>query len=314
MVVVKQPDGSLKSTTLKVKFGYFKILNAKEKVVKVIVNDKETNLLLRLSESGDVYYPEEVIENTKMMRKGSDVSTFSEKEIKPKTLPHSPVKKNNENHIDLSTVDDNNIIMYSNIIDDSKFSNNISSLTVHNENNEFERKGGRKNTFENNVSRKSITNYSKIAEDIKKLENNSLRKSSFESLSIKQKESFNDIESVKSRKSMENTNKNHVGFKLSEKDFIVRKNSSKYEISNFNVEINSETEKINLDFSKCWNNVTSNKNSDVETLFYNNLVTEQEFTNDPWSIINSNNLAFRFNDTLYNWKAIAPIILHNLIF
>lgn len=312
MVVVKQPDGTLQATSLKVKFGYFKILNAKEKLVKVKVNEKETNLILRLSESGDVYFPEEIREKNNIKRKGSDISVMSEKEIKPKSLPHSPIKNQNVNHLDLSIVDEENIIMYSGIDDNNQTLN--TNHIQNNNNTDLERKAGRKNTFENNVSRKSITMYSKISEDIKKIENNQYRKNSYESCSIKPKESFNDIESISSRKSMDNCNLNNEINKKYSKHSNARKFSSKLEVSSFNVEISSQNEKINLDFSKCWNNVISNSNSNVETLFYNNLVTEEEFNNDPWSVINSNNLAFRYNDTLYNWKAIAPIILHQLIF
>ncbi len=80
MIAVKQPDGSVQSTTIKAKFGYLKILNAKEKKVIVNVNGNLSSLQLRLSESGDVYFPEEIKKylnknENKLERKGSDLST-----------------------------------------------------------------------------------------------------------------------------------------------------------------------------------------------------------------------------------------------
>ena len=90
MIAVSQPDKTFKSTSLKIKFGYLKILNAKEKKVNVIVNGEVVSLELRLSETGEVYYPEEVkkivrIGNTKndeknsidFNRKYSDISSES---------------------------------------------------------------------------------------------------------------------------------------------------------------------------------------------------------------------------------------------
>ena len=59
MVVIKHPDGSLKATPLRVRFGQFKILKAKEKNVQVFVNDKHIDLPMRLSEHGEVYVTED---------------------------------------------------------------------------------------------------------------------------------------------------------------------------------------------------------------------------------------------------------------
>lgn len=55
MIVIRHPDGSLKSSPLRVRFGQFKILKAKEKKVQIIVNDKTIELPMRLSEHGEVY-------------------------------------------------------------------------------------------------------------------------------------------------------------------------------------------------------------------------------------------------------------------
>ena len=60
MIVIKQPDDTYKMSPMLVRFGQFRILKAKEKNVQVYINDKKTDLLMRLSEQGEAYVLREV--------------------------------------------------------------------------------------------------------------------------------------------------------------------------------------------------------------------------------------------------------------
>ena len=60
MIVIKQPDDTYKISPMLVRFGQFRILKAKEKNVQVYINDKKTDLLMRLSEQGEAYVLREV--------------------------------------------------------------------------------------------------------------------------------------------------------------------------------------------------------------------------------------------------------------
>ena len=55
MIVIKQPDGKLKSTPLNVRFGNFRVIKAKYKRVKVNVNGKDIPLQMKLNEFGQAY-------------------------------------------------------------------------------------------------------------------------------------------------------------------------------------------------------------------------------------------------------------------
>ncbi|CCD26494.1 phosphatidate phosphatase PAH1 NDAI_0H03210 [Naumovozyma dairenensis CBS 421] len=56
VIVVEQPDGTLACSPFHVRFGKFQILKPSQKKVEVIVNDKSTNIPMKLSESGEAYF------------------------------------------------------------------------------------------------------------------------------------------------------------------------------------------------------------------------------------------------------------------
>ena len=62
VVVVPQPDGSLRSTPFHVRFGKLQLLNPQEKVVAITVNDTPTELTMKLGYSGEAYFVEETFE------------------------------------------------------------------------------------------------------------------------------------------------------------------------------------------------------------------------------------------------------------
>lgn len=59
VVVVEQPDGSLKCTPFHVRFGRLKVLRSKEKVIRIMVNGKLTELCMKTGETGEAYFVHE---------------------------------------------------------------------------------------------------------------------------------------------------------------------------------------------------------------------------------------------------------------
>jgi phosphatidate phosphatase LPIN len=57
IITVVGPNGKLNSSPFHIRFGTLQILNTKEKIVEVFVNGKKKELTLKLSSSGDAYFP-----------------------------------------------------------------------------------------------------------------------------------------------------------------------------------------------------------------------------------------------------------------
>ena len=59
IVVVEQPDGSLKCTPWHLRFGRLKVLRSKEKVIRIMINGKLTELCMKIGEAGEAYFVHE---------------------------------------------------------------------------------------------------------------------------------------------------------------------------------------------------------------------------------------------------------------
>ena len=53
VIVVKQPDGSLKSTPFFCRFGKKKVMRPTDKLVQVYINDSETPIKMKLGSQGE---------------------------------------------------------------------------------------------------------------------------------------------------------------------------------------------------------------------------------------------------------------------
>ena len=62
VVVVPQPDGTLRSTPFHVRFGKLQLLNPQEKVVTITINDAPAAFTMKLGYSGEAYFVEEALE------------------------------------------------------------------------------------------------------------------------------------------------------------------------------------------------------------------------------------------------------------
>jgi phosphatidate phosphatase LPIN len=89
VIVVRQKDGSLKSTPFYARFGSFKIIKSKEKIVSIKVNGIETDVKMKLSSSGDAYFLES--ENNRL----SLINNLSQEDNKSTDVPNSVSEKKN---------------------------------------------------------------------------------------------------------------------------------------------------------------------------------------------------------------------------
>ena len=60
VIAVQQKDGSYKATPFHVRFGKFDVLNCKDKIVNIEINNKPTHVTMKLGGSGEAYFEEEV--------------------------------------------------------------------------------------------------------------------------------------------------------------------------------------------------------------------------------------------------------------
>ena len=118
IIVIKQEDGSIKSTPFHVRFGTLKIVKSKEKLISIKINGEDVSLKMKLSSSGDAYF----------------IADNNEKVIKNKDCINS-LKKNSETNI-------------KNIPEDTKLNNNISYIYKKNN----------KNIIENYINNKEYIN------------------------------------------------------------------------------------------------------------------------------------------------------------
>lgn len=56
VIVVEHPDGRLSCSPFHVRFGKFQILKPSQKKVQVFINEKLSNMPMKLSDSGEAYF------------------------------------------------------------------------------------------------------------------------------------------------------------------------------------------------------------------------------------------------------------------
>ena len=97
IIVIRYPDGTLKSSPFHVRFGTLKILKTKEKIVNISVNGQNSELMMRLSSSGDAYFLQELkkqdLENTPDYEKSNYVV---ERKNSAPVSPNRTTKNENE--------------------------------------------------------------------------------------------------------------------------------------------------------------------------------------------------------------------------
>jgi phosphatidate phosphatase LPIN len=59
IIVVRQQDGSFKCTPFHVRFGRLKVLRSREKVIRIMVNGKLTDICMKIGDAGEAYFVHE---------------------------------------------------------------------------------------------------------------------------------------------------------------------------------------------------------------------------------------------------------------
>lgn len=95
------------------------------------------------------------------------------------------------------------------------------------------------------------------------------------------------------------------------KDKFVMKKEIDFSLQNCGKAGNVQNMKMEL--SSSWNAISKSKDN-IEEIFNNNKLSKEEFVKDPWKYLNNNNLSIRYQDHIYTWKVIAPIIMAQLAF
>ena len=111
IIVIRYPDGTLKSSPFHVRFGTLKILKTKEKLVNISVNGQTSELIMRLSSSGDAYFVQELrrketleLENVPEMKKTTNLV------VRKTSAPVSPNRQIKSNPNDVERIGIDNFI------------------------------------------------------------------------------------------------------------------------------------------------------------------------------------------------------------
>ena len=312
MIVIKQPDGKLKSTPLNVRFGNFRVIKAKYKRVKVNVNGKDIPLQMKLNEFGQAYvlrkkynkkYKKKDSKDDNLNDKSSGSESFGENSDKSdksddneeihknsKSLPRKEERNFNNNEYHSPEIGMRFEFKNKNVLNNDKNNNNSKNniFTIKYKNDENENK-------ENNEN-----NENKENDDLNNINNNN---NIIQDLNI-EKNSFENINNENSFENQKNVNLNINN--LSEKNINLN-NENKLFFNDKNI----------FELSNCWSNIykkKSNKNFNAQEEFEKNKISEEEFFKDPWKVLNNNNLAIKYGNMIYTWKVIAPMIISELAY
>lgn len=86
VVVVEQPDGSLKSTPFHVRFGKLQLLKPREKLVSIRVNDVLVDLSMKLGYSGEAFF----VTETHIEEELADATVYDKRAVVPLAHLTSP--------------------------------------------------------------------------------------------------------------------------------------------------------------------------------------------------------------------------------
>uniref|UniRef100_A0A6U0JSC1 LNS2/PITP domain-containing protein n=1 Tax=Percolomonas cosmopolitus TaxID=63605 RepID=A0A6U0JSC1_9EUKA len=77
VIVIKQPDGTLRTTPFHVRFGRLKLLRSTEKIIRIMINGKLTDMVMKISSQDGVAYFIQSHESTQYDEQGSDRDSFT---------------------------------------------------------------------------------------------------------------------------------------------------------------------------------------------------------------------------------------------
>ena len=83
IIVVKQPDDSLKASPFHVRFGKFKIMKPEDKIINVFANGQDTGLRMKLGKAGEAYF----VHETEEIWSTDETSPIMSPKFKPQLSP-----------------------------------------------------------------------------------------------------------------------------------------------------------------------------------------------------------------------------------
>jgi phosphatidate phosphatase PAH1 len=269
IIVVRQPDDSYKTSPFRIRFGSFRVLKAKEKIVNILVNGHKTEITMRLSECGEAYFMNEIISRP-IEDKGGYISDGYSPVETGNSAPSSPLKKINP-------------------LESKKF-DAIEKLCLDGD-----------TVIEPEVDQLSVVN--STLTDIKA---NLTDKFEIQSLAANSEFLMDPYE-------LEEKRNRKMSFDVMSRD----ENFYKFRLSrqtNFTIESTMKSRNnMRVEMSNSWNLISKGKDN-LEEIFIQNKISKEEFFKDPWKVLNNYNLAFRYEDNVYTWKVIAPIIFAQLAY
>nr|XP_023012845.1 phosphatidate phosphatase LPIN3 [Leptinotarsa decemlineata] len=290
VVVVEQPDGNFNCSPFHVRFGKLGVLRSKEKVVDVEINGEPQEIQMKLGESGEAFFVEEVVED-------------DENEI-PEHLATSPIPvsefenifKNQRRRLSFDFED-------------------ISKLNLENQQNDY---SIRRNTTENENTKTRERNFIKRQIGLGNIDigENSAEEMTLSMISGKHSSedlsrSHNDIsetifkmDSLDMESSKADDPKSETNDILFKIDHFFNEKNLHFYFANFSIQSGCQ----DISLSLCgWDPEPDS------TRFLEHVVKFSDLCNTP-VLFENPNLVVRIKDKYYNWKVAAPIIASFMIY
>lgn len=307
IVVVKHPDDTYKSSPFRLCFGAIKIFRAKEKVVNIIVNGKKSDLTMRLSDNGEAYFQQEIVKRTQNVDTNFSDGYSSPIEIN-KSAPSSPFNKINSIPINIPSINLQEIIEKH---DNFEKTTDVVTITANNTTETIQSvKILEKDDFENK-NLDFLLNKESLYDDVDDLKSQIDYDGHNRRMSMNRKMSYDVLsKSEYFQNKLRMCRENEFTIQSLENIYTRSNTTSNYSFSNLNYSTNQS---LKIELSNSWNLMSKGKEK-LEECFDKNKITKEEFFKDPWKVINNNNLAIRYQDHVYTWKVMAPIIVSHLAF
>lgn len=287
IVVVKQPDDSYKISPFRIRFGSFKVFKAKEKIVNILVNGQKCDLTMRLSECGEAYFMSEikrVVDSNNLILDG-----YSSPVDLGNSAPNSPTA-----------------MKYP--LDTPKIGE-IPDLRLE------EKEKDDLTTVEELTVQGEDDKHNKVNITVTETDNAELEvktelqlKSDLDSFTRNHSEFYIDSAEVEKRQrkmsfDVFSRDESYYKFRICRENYFTIPSSGNIKpISSMKIEL-----------SNSWSSMVKTKDN-LEEIFSQNKITKEDFFKDPWKILNNANLGIRYEDHVYTWKVIAPIIVSQLAF
>ena len=329
IIVVRQKDGSLNSTSFHVRFGSLKIVKSKEKVVNIEINGNKTNEFLKLSSTGDAYFTNEEIlnsnsnNNNNIIQKSSGNSTTTNNtnnnvnNSNTLNLNHTNIKasprKNNSNNLDNSADSFNNMC---NHLNNKKYNSCPNSPTQKHNNLVYKILGGNQILELENIVAEEYQ------ENQENLENNNIENINNieEYNNLGNKTNNNNINKDNKDSTTTYTNINKLKQIIPKRSILVQPCSIKehtFQMNKHQREANTlninQTNTFNIQFSLSLHKI-HNDPLNCDSIFNSKIITEEEFYKSYSKLIKNLNLAVKYNNKIYPYKVAHSIILSLVLY